>query len=452
MTTNDELRRFLTKKLVMVERPTMAAMEGLYLGTSPLAYIDPDTLKALGGRVKPVPINLCRLAVDVLAQRLQCTGFRSSLDDVVDNELAYLWKILSMPEQSSLAQTDALVFGRSYFLAWADSAGAPLVTAESPLQFTVTRDPITRRIIAALKRWRDTEGYTRSLVLTADTITEYASRTTTAPDPSIHYEPNVHGDDALLVREEPNVLGRVPVVALVNRPRLSAPDGESDLADLDAPVRAISKLASDCLVASEYGAVPRRWATFSASISKEQAEEVQTAMAKSAASPSASRFTIVGGGGGSQATLGTFDTAELTNFRTAIELFVSQAAAIASLPSYYVRGDSVNPTSADAIRSSESRLTAKARQRAAWWGPAYADLMRLAVLIRDGVEDGRLSDLETLWTDPEPSTVAQSADAVSKTYGAGIIDRRAALTELGFSPLEVERILAAAQDSTTTAA
>ncbi|MDP1879088.1 MAG: phage portal protein [Actinomycetota bacterium] len=438
--TNDSLRDYLVKKLDG-ERATMTEMEGLYLGTSPLAFIDPATLRALDNRVKPLPINLCRLAVDVLAQRCQVAGFRSSPGDVVDNMLVALWKSLGLPASSALAQLDALVYGRSYFLAWAGSRGEPIVTAESPLQFTVTRDPITREVVGALKRWRDPDGYTRSMVITADTVTEYASRHAAPTDEFMRAALPLAGEDNVLAGQEPNALGRVPVVALVNRPRLAAPDGESDLSDLSAPVKAISKLASDLMVSSEYASIPRRWMTVSASMSPEQAQEAQEALARSAASPNASRFTVVGGSGNEQARVGTFDTAELSNFRAAIELLVDQVAALASLPPYYVRGGTANPQSADAIRSSEARLTAKARQRAAWWGPAYADLMRLAVTIRDGYEDPRLTDLETLWVDPEPATDAQTADAVSKTYGANIIDRRTALTELGLSPLEIERNL-----------
>ena len=67
--------------------------------------------------------------------------------------------------------------------------------------------------------------------------------------------------------------------------------------------------------------------------------------------------------------------------------------------------------------------------------------MRQTVLIRDGQPSTALDDLETVWADPEPATVAQTADAQSKLYGAGIVDRRAALEALGYSPLDVERIM-----------
>lgn len=154
----------------------------------------------------------------------------------------------------------------------------------------------------------------------------------------------------------------------------------------------------------------------------------------------ASKFMIASSEG---TKFGSFDVADLQNYATAIELLTGQVAALASLPPYYVQGNTANPTSADAIRSSESRLTAKARQRQAWWSGSYESLMRMAVLVRDGQADGRLADLQTLWEDPEPSTVAQTADAESKLLAAGITDRRAALESLGYTPLDIERMLSA---------
>jgi hypothetical protein len=67
--------------------------------------------------------------------------------------------------------------------------------------------------------------------------------------------------------------------------------------------------------------------------------------------------------------------------------------------------------------------------------------MRLAVLIETGIDDPNLDDLETLWANPEPATIAQTADAQAKLIGAGILDRRASLESLGVSPLEIDRIL-----------
>ncbi len=48
-------------------------------------------------------------------------------------------------------------------------------------------------------------------------------------------------------------------------------------------------------------------------------------------------------------------------------------------------------------------------------------------------DDPELSRLETLWRNPETPTQAQTADAVVKLYGAGILPVEAAWEELGYS-------------------
>ena len=69
-------------------------------------------------------------------------------------------------------------------------------------------------------------------------------------------------------------------------------------------------------------------------------------------------------------------------------------------------------------------------------------VQRLAVFIRDGRPDPGLARLSTQWVSAAPATLAQTADAEAKLVGAGIVDRASALLALGYSPLDVERIIA----------
>ena len=66
--------------------------------------------------------------------------------------------------------------------------------------------------------------------------------------------------------------------------------------------------------------------------------------------------------------------------------------------------------------------------------------MRLAVQVRDGFQSPQLDELETVWRSPETRTIAQAADAATKLYAANIIDRRAALEELDYSPETIDRL------------
>jgi hypothetical protein len=68
-------------------------------------------------------------------------------------------------------------------------------------------------------------------------------------------------------------------------------------------------------------------------------------------------------------------------------------------------------------------------------------VIRLAHAISTGSFDPSLNQLETVWSDPESRSVAQSADAASKVVAAGLLTPDAALERyLGMSPTEIGRI------------
>lgn len=445
--TPEQYRDALTTKMLN-QRSEMVTNQRFYLGTQPMGYLDPEVARVTDGRVGDMNVNYARPIIETNLQRLTVTGFRSSVGEIVDRDLMRLWQANGLDEQSKLAQRDCLVFGRAFYMVWADATGAPVITAESPLQVAVTRDPLTRRIIAALKRWLDEDGYAHALLITDDTVAEWRSRTTNKYDViaqayklSETWESQMLGEQLEPVRQEDNPLGVVPVVALVNNPMLTNLDGESELSDYRSLIQAIGKLHSDLLVASEYAATPRRWATglAPAGVSAEQLKVIEDNVRERWEKAHASKFLITSS---PDAKLGAFPTAELSTYRNAVELIVGELGTISGMPPYYMNATSLNPVSADSIRASEARLTGRIKQKQDWWSGTYEDLMRLAVLIRDGRPDQNLTDLETVWADPEVASLAQSADAEAKLLAAGITDRRAALEALGYSPLDVERIMA----------
>lgn len=444
--TAEEIRERLERKL-LAQRPEMITNERFFTGTQPLAFMDPELLRMLDGRLGPINVNLCRMSVEAVTQSLEVVAFRSSPGQVVDEQLMSLWQANDLDEQSQAAHTDALVYGRGFVLVWTDEAGRVTITAESPLQVTVERDPVTRRVTAALKRWADLDGTVHALLITPGEIVEYAGPGTYPLDPNVNAVTayNYAPTSLEIVRSEPNALGVVPIVPIVNRYRLMEPDGTSDLVDIRAIVQAIGKLASDLMTAAEFAAAPRRWVTglvpdnaYAMSMTAEQREQLENNIRDKWERARASKFIAASS---ESARFGSFEQAELTNFETAVRLLTGQVAALAALPPYWLNDAVANPTSADAIRAGEARLTARIRQRQRWFSGAWESVMRLAVLVRDGVADPRLDDLVTVWRDPEPATIAQEADAAAKLVGAGITDRRAALEALGYSPLDIDRML-----------
>ncbi len=141
-----------------------------------------------------------------------------------------------------------------------------------------------------------------------------------------------------------------------------------------------------------------------------------------------------------QVTFGQFPGSDLSGFTNAIEALTSHLAALAGLPASYFGLTTVNPASANAIRSSEATLVAKARRRMRAYGGAWEEALRLAVATRDGRFDPRLNRLETVWKDPESRTVAQTADSALKLVAAGIVPVEQALEDIGYSPTQIDRM------------
>ncbi len=133
----------------------------------------------------------------------------------------------------------------------------PRISIETARQTAVERDAMTGEITVALKRWTE-GGYGHAVVFGPELITRWRTQDKLV-EGSDTYEIPAGGWTRVETIE--NVLGVVPVVPLVNRPRLLSPNGETELSDIIGLTDAASKIVTDMLVTSEYAAAPRRWVT-----------------------------------------------------------------------------------------------------------------------------------------------------------------------------------------------
>jgi Phage portal protein, SPP1 Gp6-like len=215
-----------------------------YRGEQPLAFLSPEARTALGNRFGRMASNIPKLAVTALAERLRVTGFTGDAADLWPD-----WIRNDLDQLSGTAHREALLLGDSYVIVWADQFGRPKVTSESANQVAVQRDPGTRQIVAAAKRW-ETATTTEVMLYEADQITRYRANATGAT--TLGYN---------VVETIANPLGVVPVVGLQNSDRILDGYGASEIDDLKPLVDALNKLLIDMMTTSEYTGRPRRWAT-----------------------------------------------------------------------------------------------------------------------------------------------------------------------------------------------
>lgn len=419
----------LTTLLTKLDEPLAryGVLDAHYRGESPLSYLSPEARLALGNRLARVSVNLPRLLVDSVAERLRVVGF--TRDGQPDADLWTDWLRNDLDQTSGIAHREALVLGDSYALVWGDAAGNPTVSIESARQVSVLVDPGTRRILAALKRW-ETPSSTEAVLYQADTITRLRANSTGATTAGFR-----------TVETLRNPFGVPPVVRFRNGSRLLE-EAASEMVDVLPLADAVTKLTTDLLVSSEYTARPRRWAT--------GVELVQVDVLDDEGNPTGEvvdanpikedhRAMI---SEAPEAKFGQLQGSDLAGYENAIGVVMRQVSAVTGLPEHMLGIGGDNPTSADSIRASEAALTARAEARQQQFGRSWEQVAKLMHAVRTGVDPAGV-DVSVQWADPSTRSTAQEADAVVKLHAAGILPTSIALERLGYTAADIARISSA---------
>lgn len=409
------------------ESAALRSWRSQYLaGNQPMAYLAPEAREALGTRFGRMSTNLPRLAVNSLAERLRVTGFL--VDAAPDAALWADWMRSDLDQMAPVAHREALALGESFVIVWADAAGNPQVTVESPAQAAVLRDPASREVVAAVKRWElaDSKG-TDAVLFEPDRITRMHSDAIGATTGFV--------TSAVI----PNPFGVVPVVPLRNTETLLGP-ASSEIDDLAPLVDALNKLLADLMVSSEYTGRPRRWASGIELVETDVIDATtglptgQTAAVNPY--PEGNRMMI---SEAPEAKFGQLDATDLAGYEAAVRVLQAQISAVSGLPPHYLGVHGDQPASADALRASEAALTARAESRQATFGRGWEAVARLMVATRTGADPASV-DVRVQWADPSTRSIAQEADAVVKLYSAGLLPASYALARLGYSDSEVAAI------------
>lgn len=412
MAVSDALVRLDSKLAGLI--PGLDRVDRYFEGEQPLKYMAQAMQAEIGDRVSQLVLNWLRFGAEAYENRLDIEGFRYRGSSSSDDELWRIWQSNGLDEQAQQAHLDALVLGRSYVIVGSDTeSDDPIVTVESPFQVFAERDPRTRRVTAAVKRWQDGEGkdaVQRATLYLPDSTESFAFdkewKSTGAAD---NHE-----------------LGRVPVVPLVNRPRILRPDGLSEFQDVIPVADAANKMATDMMVSAEFHAMPRRWAVGM------KADDFVDANGTPISVWSRDTGTLWGSES-SDAKFGQFQESDLTVFHNSIKLLAQLASQMLALPPHYLSFVGDNPASADAIRSSETQLVKRVERKHTYFGGSWEDVQRLVLRFKTGVWDEDAKRLETVWRDPSTPTIAQKADATVKLVQTGVLPIEQARIDIGYS-------------------
>jgi hypothetical protein len=357
--------------------------------------------------------------VDAIASRLRPQGFL--VGGVADDDLWATWQANRMDSEIRMGLHDMLTFGRGYLAAGTaeEDSAEPLITVESPLQMIHEWSNRHRRVTAAARFYVDDSGAkkeARATLLEANVTTwlvRYKGRWVEDG------QPDEHG------------VGRVLVNPLVNRASTHDRYGKSEMLRIIGLTDAAARALTNAQIATEVVALPQKWA---AGMSQADFKDPKTGELLTQWEAYIGSVWATSKEG---AKFGQFSAADLSNFKTIVGLYAQLASGVTGLPMRYFGQLSDNPPSADGIRADEARLVGTAEDKQTFADDAIEGTMRDASRIKNGEDDPKLLQMETRWRNAATPTVSQSADSAVKLFAAGVISKKQARTDMGYTPQQI---------------
>ncbi len=442
-------------------RDRMERYEAYYAGRQPLAFVSDTFRAAFGDRFRVFSSNFMSLVVNTHRQRLKVQGIRIGDHDAGSVDAWDWWQRNRLDSESQTAFTEMLVKGLAYILVWPDPvSGEPEATIESPLQVVVETEPgksWKRR--AALKRWIGDDGRYRAELYLPDGIYKLKSAQSWTD-----FSVAGWGRVAQWTRDEipgeawpvVNKLGVVPIVPLVNRPRLTGvvldaygrtlpgsvgpDDGQSELTPVMSNQDVINKLRADMVNASDLAAFRQRWLkNWQVEIDEKTGQPIEPFKAAvdrlwilpppDPEDPTAKDI---------QPEFGEFEQTDLAPLIAGIASETQALGSNSQTPYHFLLPQSGQPPSGESLKSAEATLVAKVADSQVYTGEPLEEVFRLNFAWRG---DPRGDDMgaEIMWAPHESQSEAVHTDAVSKWGAMGIPDV-VRWEALGFSPRQILRI------------
>lgn len=412
-------------------QPVVAKRDMYYRGRQPLRFLADKVDPKLVG----FSSNLARVAVTAVAERIVLEDVTAHVGSRDVSEVAReLIRDSDLPMTLQATLVDMLAVGSAYLIVWADEDGRPVVTGESAEQVAVERHPITRAVTEAVKRWQVTDA---NGVLLEEHAVRYL------PDRIVHLTRDDKRGKWTFAGQTDNPLGVVPVVPLINVERIHDDVGSSVVDDLAPLLDALNKLMADLLTTSEAVARPKRYAT---GVNLEEDETAWDADAGFNADDEPVEPVVLDQepeprapfedsddmwvAEQSEAKFGQLPGADLSGYRTGVELVMQQVMAVTSLPAHMVGITTSNPATAEALRASEVALASNAGSRIRVVNRPMEWAVRLLVAVAEGVEPSKVT-VNLQWAEPTTRSVAAETDAAVKLHAEGIVSDEEARQKVG---------------------
>ena len=358
--------------------------------------------------------NFMRIVVDSVAERLEVNGFRLSPAEsqAADDDAWMIWQTSGMDALSKKGFNAALVGRRCYWSIAEGDNGTPRIALEDPRNTWVefSQNTASEREWAARVWKRGDVEHARYWDDERTVRLERGQRGWEVVDESVY-----------------SGLGVVPVVPMVNRASLWTPYGESEIDDVTETQDRINETLFYRMLAGYFVAHPQKWVTGLVPDYDEDGNPIEPF------DVGIDRILAVAS---EQAKFGSFPQADLRPYIEAVEQDVLHIAVQTRTPRHYLIEQGQAP-SGDAMKSAETGLVAKVRDKQVEYGEALEETMRIARRMQSGADTP--PDSEIMWADPEYRTEGELVDALVKMGSLGV-PAEFLWERWGMTPQEVARV------------
>jgi hypothetical protein len=365
--------------------------------------------------------NWSAVVVDCMTDRIALRGLHGP-DDATTALLADAWSSANLALETADAHEAALVGGEAYLIAWRDEDGPIECYYNDPRACHVFYDMARPNVPSlACKWWDDEEESARFLkIYTADEIATYRA---------VRRSFDTERADATrflpVDAPAPNPFGVIPVFHL--RPR------RRPISEMDAIISiqdGINILLANMLVTAEFNAAPMKYIISNAT----GLEDLVSAPNRIWTIPSGDAL----GGSGGSTQVGQFGAADLGNYLSAIEHYISALSSVTRTPKHYFQlQQGRNAPSGEALEMMDGPLVKKCRDRMDRFTPTYRALGAFLCQLQGVQVDP--ATIRVDWANPETEQPLQQAQettaraqAIAAKRQAGM-SRKQGLRELGYT-------------------
>lgn len=372
--------------------------------------------------------NLCGLAVEATAERMEVEGIRIGDEPDADKDIwDDIWQRSDFDAGSQEATTAALVYSRSYISVAPPSGGqGSRLHYEDPRQVVLAYTPEGERA-AALKVFTDEwTGDTFGTLYLPQFIVKMVRRGQPGIGDIRWMARPLPRDEQAVVR---NPLGEVPFFELQNKLTGAI---RSEVAPLVIPQRLLNQTMFNVEAISEYGAFRQKWAT--------GIEVPRDPVTGKPVAPYEANVAKLMVAEGHDAKFGDFNATDLKPHIELAQEVAAHMARLSRVPITYFLSN-VSNLSAEALALLISGLVKKCERRVKGYEPAIEGAVRLA-LKAQGDARADVANIEVKWAEMETRSMAQAADAAVKlTQGENpvITPQTAQERYLGMSQTERDR-------------